>query len=133
MNTARGTRAARPAHWRSALIATAASACAVLTTAKAAEARVTRFVAEERVPFAPGTEWGTAVSYERLKGTAHMEVDPADPLNPVIVNLDRAPRKPRGMVEFSAPFFIRRPEQPSRAPEAAIDPAPWSALLVWGF
>jgi hypothetical protein len=109
MNTARTRRLARLAHWRSTLFTVAASASAVLSVAQTAEARVTRFVVEERVPFAPGTEWGTAGPYERLKGTAFMEVDPADPLNAVIVNLDRAPRNARGMVEFSAPFFILKP------------------------
>ena len=92
-------------------------ALAVLTSALAApssHARVTRFVVEERIPFAPGTEWGTAGTYERLKGTATMEVDPADPLNAVIVNLDRAPRNARGKVEFSAPFFILKPTEMKR-------------------
>src|ERR1700687_322287 len=74
-----------------------------------AEARVMRFVIEERVSFANGMEWDTAGPYERLKGTAYMEVDPKDPLNAVIVNLDKAPRNARGMVEFSAPFLILKP------------------------
>ena len=38
-----------------------------------------------------------------------MEVDPNDPLNAVIVNLDGAPRNAAGRVEFSAPFVIIRP------------------------
>ncbi len=59
-------------------------------------------------------EWGTAGAYERLKGTAYMEVDPRDPLNAVIVNLDRAPRNGRGMVEFSSPFLILKPVDMSR-------------------
>jgi len=79
---------------------------ALLLQSQNAFARVTKFVVEERIPFATGTEWGTAGSYERLKGRAYMEVDPADPLNSVIVNLDRAPRNGRGMVEFNAPFFM---------------------------
>jgi hypothetical protein len=67
------------------------------------EGRVVRFVVEERVSFASGMAWGRAGAYERLKGTAYMEVDPHDPLNAVIVNLDKAPRNVRGMVEYSAP------------------------------
>ncbi len=94
--------------------ALAAGLLSLVAPAEICQARVTRFVVEERVPFAPGTEWGTAGSYERLKGTAHMEVDPADPLNAVIVNLDRAPRNARGMVEFSAPFFILKPADMNR-------------------
>src|SRR5258708_1612891 len=81
---------------------------------RSAEARVTRFVVEERVPFAVGVEWGTAGPYERLKGTAYMEVDPRDPLNEIIVNLDKAPRNALGMVEFSSPFLILKPVDMSR-------------------
>ena len=87
----------------------ALTSLATVFTPQVAQARVTRFVVDERVPFAPGTEWGSAGAYERLKGTAYMEVDPGDPLNAVIVNLDRAPRNARGMVEFSSPFFILKP------------------------
>src|SRR6266567_2418456 len=79
-----------------------------------AEARVVRFVVEERLPFASGAEWGTAGAYERLKGTAYMEVDPSDPLNAVIVNLDKAPRNVSGMVEFSSPFLILKPVDMTR-------------------
>src|SRR5260370_23677066 len=73
------------------------------------EARVVRFVVEQRRSFASGATWGPSGAYERLDGTAYMEVDPRDPLNAVIVNLDKAPRNARGMVEFNAPFFILKP------------------------
>jgi hypothetical protein len=66
------------------------------------EARVIRFVVEQRRPLADGMSFGTGGRYERLDGTAYFEVDPKDPLNAVIVNLDRAPRNARGMVEFSS-------------------------------
>jgi len=36
-------------------------------------------------------------------------LDPRDPLNAVIVNLDKTPRNPAGLVEFSSPFFILKP------------------------
>jgi len=71
-----------------------------------AEARVTRLVVEQRRVFAEGREFLTVGSYERLDGTVYMEVDPEDPLNAVIVNLDRAPRNARGLVEFSTKFYI---------------------------
>lgn len=109
MNKYRIQKRARLAHRRLALFAAIASAAAILPTAQVAQARVTRFIVEERVPFAPGTAWGAAGAYERLKGTAYMEVDPADPLNAVIVNLNRAPLNARGKVEFSSPFFILKP------------------------
>jgi hypothetical protein len=78
------------------------------------EARVVRFVVEQTRAFAGGMAFGTVGPYERLDGTASMEVDPNDPLNAVIVNLDKAPRNPRGMVEFSAPFFILKPVDRAR-------------------
>ncbi len=83
-------------------------ALAALTTADAL-ARVTRFVVESREPYAAGATFGTAGAFERLVGTASMEVDPGDPLNAVIVNLDKAPRNARGNVEFTSPFWIIKP------------------------
>jgi hypothetical protein len=74
-----------------------------------AEARVVRFVVDQRRPLAGGQAFGDVGPYERLDGTAHMEVDPRDPLNALIVNLDKAPRNARGKVEFSSPFVILKP------------------------
>jgi hypothetical protein len=73
------------------------------------EARVVRFVVEQKRAFADGKAFGSAGPYERLDGMAYFEVDPRDPLNAIIVNLDKAPRNARGMVEFSAPFCILKP------------------------
>jgi hypothetical protein len=73
------------------------------------EARVVRFVVEQKRPLADGMSFGTAGAYERLDGTTYFEVDPKDPLNAVMANLDKAPRNVRGMVEFSSPFVILKP------------------------
>lgn len=78
------------------------------------EAKVVRFVVEQRAPFAEGAAFGETGAYERLTGTAYFEVDPNDPLNAVIVDLDLAPRNARGRVEFSTPFFILKPVDMSR-------------------
>ena len=79
-----------------------------------ADARVVRIEVERTAPYAGGKEFGDAGAFERLDGTVHMEVDPDDPLNAMIVNLDRAPRNDRGMVEFSAPFFLIKPVDMAR-------------------
>ena len=79
-----------------------------------AQARLTQLVVTERLPFAGGAQFGTTGAYERLKGTALMEVDPNNVLNAVITDLDMAPRNARGMVEFSSPFFIIKPVDMSR-------------------
>ena len=78
------------------------------------EAKVVRFVVEQRAPFAEGATFGETGAYERLTGTAYFEVDPNDPLNAVIVDLDLAPRNARGRVEFSTQFFILKPVDMSR-------------------
>ena len=87
---------------------------AIAGLAAPGEARVVRFVVDARAPFVNGEAWGAAGPYERLVGTAFLEVDPADPLNRVIVDLDKAPRNARGRVEFRTPFFILKPVDPSR-------------------
>jgi len=93
------------------------SSLAVATTLVAqgaAEARVVRFVVTQTRTFADGTSFGTVGQYQRLDGTASFEVDPLDPHNALIVNLDKAPRNARGMVEFSTTFFILKPTIQSR-------------------
>ncbi len=65
-------------------------------------------------PFADGLEFGPAGGYLRITGTAYGELDPAHPLNTVIVNLDKAPRNGRGLVEYEAEFDILRPADVDR-------------------
>lgn len=78
------------------------------------DARVVRFVVEQTRSFAGGMSFGDVGPYQRLDGTAYMEVDPRDPLNALIVNLDKSPRNASGLVEFTAPFFILKPADISR-------------------
>lgn len=103
---------------RSSLGVRAAAACLVAAGLGGhldrADARLVRLSVEERLPFIGGVDWGATGPYERLKGTAYMEVDPRDPLNALIVDLDKAPRNARGMVEFSTPFFIIKPVDMAR-------------------
>jgi hypothetical protein len=99
---------------RNSLILFAIGFLVAAALAQPSEARVVRFVVEQQRSFADGMEWGATGAYERLDGTAYMEVDPRDPLNVGIVNLDKAPRNDRGMVEFSAPFFILKPVDMAR-------------------
>lgn len=84
------------------------------TFASLAEARVVRIVVEQKRVFADGKAFGSVGPYERLDGIVHMEVDPADPLNAVIVNLDKAPKNAKGLVEFSSPFFMLKPVDMSK-------------------
>ena len=66
-------------------------------------------------PFAEGQSFGEAGSYLRIRGVAKGELDPAAPENRVIVDLDKAPRNARGLVEYETDFFILRPTDPGRS------------------
>jgi hypothetical protein len=74
-----------------------------------AEAKITAVVVDRVEPFADGKEFGTSGAYERVIGTAKGELDPKDPLNHSIVDLDKAPRNAHGMVEYDTEFFLLRP------------------------
>src|SRR5438270_8630483 len=78
------------------------------------EARVVKFVVEQRSSFVGGAEWGNVGPYEMLRGTAYLEVDPRDPRDAVIVDLENAPRNPHGMADFSTQFLILKPVDPGR-------------------
>lgn len=80
-----------------------------LAAAQPSEARVAKLVIEQRAPYVAGAEWGKAGPYEMLRGTAYMEVDPNNPHDAVIVDLQNAPRNARGLVEFSTQFMILKP------------------------
>ncbi|MBS0391410.1 MAG: hypothetical protein JSS19_16565 [Proteobacteria bacterium] len=62
----------------------------------------------------PGT-WGSVGAYEKVTGTLHGEVDPADPKNAVIQDLQLAPVNARGMVEYSTDFVMLKPKNLSKA------------------
>jgi hypothetical protein len=65
-------------------------------------------------PFADGREFGAAGPYVRIHGVAKGELDPAAAQNAVIVDLDKAQRNARGMVEYEVDLFILRPADPRR-------------------
>ncbi|GKS90919.1 hypothetical protein AVTE2539_16160 [Acidovorax sp. SUPP2539] len=59
--------------------------------------------------------YGSVGAYEKLTGTLRGEVDPADPRNAVIQDLQLAPVNARGMVEYSADFVMLKPKDMARA------------------
>lgn len=90
-------------------------AAASLLLPHTSSARLTRLVITQTVPLAGGVAWGDSGPYERLTGTAYFEVHPHHPNNEVIVDLDKAPRNARGMVEFSTQVMIVRPVEMSKS------------------
>src|SRR5215472_15956610 len=65
-------------------------------------------------PFAEGQAFGEAGPYLRIRGVAKGELDPTASENQAIVDLDKAPRNARGLVEYETDFFILRPVDPGR-------------------
>ncbi len=65
--------------------------------------------------FTPGVSYGQVGAYEQISGTLKGEVDPKDPKNAIIQDLDLAPVNDRGMVEYSADFVMLKPKDMSRA------------------
>ena len=60
-------------------------------------------------PTFEGRSFGEVGQYEKLRGTAYGELDPADPRNAVITDIELAPVNERGMVEYSTDIFILKP------------------------
>jgi Alpha/beta hydrolase domain len=62
-----------------------------------------------------------ASGYEKIIGTIHFAVDPRDPRNRVVVDLDKAPVNAAGRVEFSSDLYILRPKAPRGNGAALVD------------
>jgi hypothetical protein len=90
-------------------------ALAMASMVPAAEAHITRIVIDPAQSESPTFEGrvfgpdGRVGPYEKLRGKAYGEVDPADPRNAVITDLRLAPRNARGKVEYSMDIFILKP------------------------
>jgi hypothetical protein len=65
--------------------------------------------------FANGAAFGAVGAYEQLTGTIKGEVDPKDPRNAIIQDLQLAPVNARGMVEYTADFVMLKPRDMSKA------------------
>lgn len=81
-----------------------------LLTAKLEKLEVTR---EETV--LNGKSFGLAGPYRKLFGTAHFALDPASPANAAIADLALAPRDARGLVVFTADFYLLTPVDPTKS------------------
>ena len=99
--------------WRGPVLLTVGFLISIAVSG-ASEARVVGFVVEQTRTFAEGINFGVVGQYQRVDGTAYFEVDPFDPLNSQVIDIADTPRNPRGMVEFSSPFFILKPADMGR-------------------
>ena len=86
---------------------TAALALCLLLGSAAARAHVTKIEITRVEPAGP--------THERISGKAYGEVDPTDPRNAVITDIELAPRNARGKVEYVTTFTLVRPTEMMRA------------------
>ena len=86
-----------------------AVACAAILVPSPARAQVTRLEVISREPVANGQTFGAAGTYELIRGRIHGELDPRDPRNRIIQDIQLAPRDTRGRVEYVATFSLMRP------------------------
>ena len=88
----------------------ASAVAALLALSAPSEARVIRIVID-----ATGTLAGQDIAYETLTGRAFGELDPSDPKNALITDIDLAPKNANGKTEYIASFFIVKLVDMSRA------------------
>jgi hypothetical protein len=81
---------------------------ALLSVPAVASARVARVEIAERADIDKGR-------YERLIGKVYFALDPANPHNRAVVDLDRAARNAAGEVEFSSDLYLLRPTRGAEA------------------
>jgi hypothetical protein len=85
-----------------------------VSAAPATKSRVVRLHITRREPFAGGVPFGTTGPYEKVVGTAYLELDPTDPHNTIIQDIKLAPRNPQGMVEYATDVYVLKPVDMSR-------------------
>ena len=86
---------------------TAALALSLLLRAPVAHAHIVKIEITRVEPAGP--------TYERITGKAYGELDPADPKNALITDIELAPRNARGKVEYVATFSLVKPIDMTKA------------------
>jgi len=86
----------------------ALSAAGVLIAAPA-DARVTKIQITEKQPAFGGYVFKDVGAYEKIVGKAYGELDPKDPKNAIIVDIQLAPKNANGKVEYAFDFYMLKP------------------------
>ena len=93
---------------------------ALLLSPSAVHAEVTALDIYRREPFADGAAFGDTGPYEKLVGVARFAVDPQDPRNKDIVDLQLAPRNRDGKVEFESDVYLLAPKDLAKGNRALL-------------
>ena len=90
-----------------------------LALASTAGAQTIRLEITSRDPMA-NSQTAYPGGFELIRGKVHGEIDPKDPHNAIIQDLDLAPRNARGMVEYVATFSLAKPVNLSKSPRVLL-------------
>jgi len=82
--------------------------------ASPAFADVVRIEVKSRADVVGGQAFGASGPYEKVVGIIHFAVDPRNPVNQIIADIDKAPRNAAGLVEFSSDFHLIKPKVAAR-------------------
>lgn len=85
-----------------------------------AAAEVSRVEIVSRHDVLDARSFGSTGPYELVAGKIHFAVDPANPANRLIVDIDKAPRSAAGRVEFVSDFSMLRPKDQARGNGVAL-------------
>ena len=88
--------------------------CMAGTLALPAAAEVVRFDILHSAPAFEGRSFGATGPYVRITARATVAIDPSDPRNAVIADIEQAPRNASGRVEAMADVVLLRPADPLR-------------------
>lgn len=94
------------------LLLTLTAACCAAAFTLPAHARVTRIVIDEQKPLANAA--GQTIAYEQISGRAFGELDPRDPLNALIQDIELG-KDPDGKVRYVASFVVTKPTNMDQA------------------
>ncbi len=86
----------------------------LLGLAMSAPAEVVRFEVLRSAPAFEGRSFGNVGPFVMISARATIALDPADPRNAVIADIDKAPRNAQGRVEANADIVVLRPADLSR-------------------
>jgi hypothetical protein len=88
---------------------------ALVLWSTSAGAELVRIDIASREPMNGGQAIGAAGPFEMIRGRAYGEIDPSDPHNRIIQDIDLAPRNASGKVEYVASFALAKPVDMARS------------------
>ncbi len=100
------------------------AALLTMVFAAAARSEMTRVEVASREDVLSGKPFGTVGPYERIVGKAFFAVDPKNPRNKIVPNIDKAPKNAGGMVEVSADIYILVPKDQTKGNGVAFFEVP---------